>query len=62
MDLSLELVEQKIAEKIAMRNDLVIEVNCLNGAINVLESIRAQILAPKPEAVPEPEPSRIIPA
>ncbi len=62
MDLTLEIVEKKLAEAFATRNDLVLQVNMLNGAINVLESIRAQILAPKPEAVPEPEPSRIIPA
>ncbi len=63
MDLELELVEKKLAEKIATRNDLVLEVNCLNGAINVLENIKKQLLnPPAPVATPEPEPSLIVPA
>lgn len=61
MDLSLEVVDQKLAQAIAQRDDLVLNVNMLNGGIDVLKQIRAQILKGA-EPAPEPEPSLIVPA
>jgi hypothetical protein len=64
MDLTLEVVDQKLAQAIAQRDDLVLNVNMLNGGIDVLKQIRAQILKasePVPEPAPEPEPSLIVP-
>jgi hypothetical protein len=60
MDLSLEVVDQKLAQAIAQRDDLVLNVNMLNGGIDVLKQIRAQIL--KAAEPVEAEPSLIVPA